>query len=261
MVADLRFALELLKMTLKSVASQRNSMLLRAFFAFTNHAIYIPVWLVIFSVSPDIQGWTLQHVFLTYAMSMCCWGIVFFTAFGLRTIPDQIDHGEFDAYLTLPKPVLLSAAISSSKNTGVGDFLFGCGLLIFCHFHFGVSLALMPFFIVMGCVVLASAVLFFATLGFWLRQFYGSAEEIYFNFSLLATRPAPIYTGVFKVIALTVVPVSLMAQIPVEFIFTHQWPLLAFGVIGTIAYATLAIAFFHVGLRHYESGNRFGVRG
>lgn len=33
------------------------------------------------------------------------------------------------------------------------------------------------------------------------------------------------------------------------------------SVIGAAAYAFIAVSFFHIGLRHYESGSRFGVRG
>jgi len=248
-------------MTFKSATSQRGAMLVRAFFSVITHSIYIPVWTVVFSISPDISGWTMQHAFFAYGLSISCWGIVSLLAFGLRTIPEQIDHGEFDSYLTLPRPVLLSAAISSSKNTGLGELLFGTGLIIFCGVHFGMSLVFVPLFLVMGSVVFASGVLLFATFGFWLKQYFASAEEIYFNFSLMASRPAPVFSGVFKVIALTAIPVSLMSHVPIEFVFTHHFPLLGFAILGTLAYAVMAISFFKIGLRHYESGSRFGVRG
>ncbi len=261
MANNFAFFLSLIRMTFRSATMQRGAMLIRAFFSIATHLIYIPIWLVIFSVAPDIQGWKIEHALFAYGLSISCWGIVSLFAFGLRTIPEQIDHGELDAYLTLPKPVLLSAAISSSRNTGLGEILFGLSLLIFCGVHYGVSLAFLPLFLIMGSVVFASGILFFATIGFWLKQFYASAEEIYFNFNLMASRPAPIFSGVIKILALTLIPVSLMTHIPVEFMFEHHVKVLLFAILGVVGYAVLAVSFFHLGLRHYESGNRFGVRG
>lgn len=261
MAANLKYLWALLGMTFKSSVSQRNAVLVRAVLAVITHLMYFPVWIIIFSISPDIMGWTLKHGLYTYALCLVCMGIVSLLAFGLRTIPEQIDHGEFDAYLTLPRSVLLTAALSSSKNSGLGEIIFGLGALIFCKIHFGMSLALLPLFLMMGCTIYASAILIFATCGFWLKQFYASADELYFNFVLMASRPAPIFTGVAKVIALTILPVSLMSRVPVEFVFTHHVSLLIYAAFGIMAYAVLAVSFFHIGLRHYESGSRFGVRG
>lgn len=261
MAGNLRYLWALLSITFKSVASQRGAMLLRGFFAVVTHVVYFPVWYLMFSYTPSIGGWTLQHAFLGYGISIACWGIVALTMFGLRTLPQQIDNGELDSYLTLPKPVLLSAALSTSRNSGLGELLAGLGFILFAGFKYHIDLTFIPLILVMGSIVFASGILFFASFGFWLKQFYASAEEIYFNYNLMASRPAPIFTGMFKIISLTIIPIGLMTHIPIEFIMTHQFKFLIFSVVGTIAYAILAVAFFHHGLKHYESGNRFGVRG
>lgn len=260
-MGNLKYLFALLSMTFKSAFSQRLAMFIRGVFAFLTFVIYFPVWLVLFSYTPSIGGWTLQHAFLAYGLSICCWGIVALTLYGLRTLPQQIDNGELDSYLTLPKPVLLSAALSTPRNSGLGELLSGLILIGVAGYKYHIDLTFIPLFLVMGSIIFASGILFFASLGFWLKQFYASAEEIYFNFNLLASRPAPIFTGVFKVIILTLMPIAFMTHIPIEFLLTHQWKLLALSLIGTTAYAVFAIAFFHLGLRYYESGNRFGVRG
>lgn len=261
MAGNLRYLWALLAITFKSVASQRTAMILRGLFAVLTHLIYFPVWYVMFSFAPSIGGWTLQHAFLAYGISIACWGIVALTMFGLRTLPQQIDNGELDSYLTLPKPVLLSAALSTSRNSGLGELMAGVGLIAYAGYKYHIDLTFIPLILVMGSVVFASGVLFFASCGFWLKQFYASAEEIYFNYNLMASRPAPIFSGVFKIITLTIVPIGFMTHIPVEFLMTHQYKFLLLSLVGTIAYAVFAIAFFYTGLKHYESGNRFGVRG
>lgn len=261
MAGNLRYLWALLSITFKSVVSQRGAMMLRGIFAVVTHVIYFPVWYVMLSFAPSIGGWTLQHAFLGYGISIACWGIVALTMFGLRTLPQQIDNGELDSYLTLPKPVLLSAALSTSRNSGLGELLAGGAFIIFAGYRYHIDLTFIPLILLMGSIVFASGILFFASLGFWLKQFYASAEEIYFNFNLMASRPAPIFTGAIKIISLTLVPIGLMTHIPIEFIMTHQFRFLWFAMAGTGAYAIFSIAFFYHGLKYYESGNRFGVRG
>lgn len=261
MAGNLRYFWALLAMTFKSAASQRGAMMIRAVFSVLTHVIYFPVWFVIFQYTPSIGGWGIPHACLAYGIAMACWGIVSLTAYGLRTLPQQIDHGELDSYLTLPKPILMSAALSTSRSSGVGEVFFGIGLILYAGFRYHIDLTWMPLILVMGSVVFASGILFFASFGFWVRQFFASAEEIYFNFSLMSSRPAPIFTGLFKIVSLTVIPVGFITHIPVAFLMTHQVHLLTLSVVATIAYAIFAGAFFYMGLRHYESGNRFGVRG
>lgn len=261
MVGNLRYLWALLSITFKSAISQRGAMLLRGGISALTHTIYIPVWYVMFSFAPNIGGWTLQHALLAYGLATACWGIVALLAYGLRTLPQQIDNGELDSYLTLPKPILLSAALSTSRNSGLGELMIGIGLIIFAGVKYDIDLTFIPLFLVMGSIVFASGILFFASFGFWIKQFYASAEEIYFNYNLMASRPSPIFSGIFKLISLTIIPIGLMTHIPVEFILTHQWKLLFFSAFGTVAYAIFASAFFYMGLRHYESGNKFGVRG
>jgi ABC-2 type transport system permease protein len=258
---NIRYLWALLTITFKSAASQRGAMMLRGLFAVITHVFYFPVWYVMFSYAPSIGGWTLPHAFLAYGISICSWGIVALTMFGLRTLPQQIDNGELDSYLTLPKPVLLSAALSSSRNSGLGELLAGIGFMTFAGFKFHLDLTFMPLIVFMSSIVFASGILFFASFGFWLKQFYASAEEIYFNYNLMSSRPAPIFTGMFKIISLTIIPIGFMTHIPIEFIMTHQFRFLALSMLGTIGYSVFAITFFNLGLKYYESGNRFGVRG
>lgn len=261
MAGNLRYLWALLSITFKSMTSQRTAMILRGALSMMTHMIYFPVWYVMFSYAPTIGTWTLPHMFLAYGIAITCWGIVALTMFGLRTLPQQIDNGELDSYLTLPKPVLLSAALSTSRNSGLGEVVVGILFITFAGLRYHIDLTFIPLILIMGSITFASGVLFFASLGFWLKQFYASAEEIYFNYNLMASRPEPIFTGFLKLVSLTLVPIGFMTHVPIEFIMTHQVKLLLFSMIGTIAYAVFACAFFYAGLKYYESGNRFGVRG
>jgi ABC-2 type transport system permease protein len=261
MGGSFRYAMALMGMVLKSAASQRGAILLRGLASLIIHLCYIPVWFVMFSRISSINGWGIEHALLAYAIGTICWGLVSLLAYGLRTIPQQIDNGEMDGYLTLPQPVLISAAICTSKSTGLGEFIFGIALSTYAGIHYGMNLSYLPLLILLGSAALASVILFIASLGFWIQQYYSSAEEIYFNFNLMASRPAPIFTGVFKLISLTILPFGLMTHAPIQMLEAHQASLLPLVVVGVVGYCVLSISFFYLGLKRYESGNRFGVRG
>lgn len=261
MGGSFRYAIALMGMVLKSAASQRGAVLLRGVFSVIIHLCYIPVWFVMFSRIPSINGWGIEHALLAYAIATICWGLVSLLAYGLRTIPEQIDNGEMDGYLTLPQPVLISAAICTSKSTGLGEVIFGTAICVYAGIHYGIDLSYLPLLLVLGSAALAGGILFLASLGFWVRQFYSSAEEIYFNFNLMASRPATIFTGVFQLVSLTILPFGLMTHAPIQMVEAHQTSLLLLVAAGVVGYCILSIAFFYLGLKRYESGNRFGVKG
>lgn len=260
-MGSLRYTWALLGMVMKSGVQQRGAMITRGVLSIITHCTYIPIWFIFFSYMPSMSGWGLPQALMAYGLSIACWGLVSIPFFGLRLLPQHIEHGELDSYLTLPQPVVISAALSSSKSSGLGEVVFGVALCLYAGIHYNMGIAWIPLFLMLGTIVFASGILFFGSLGFWVRQFYASAEEIYFNFNLLASRPAPIFTGFMYVLSLTLVPVAFMTHIPVEYLDTHRASLLVFVVIGTLAYAVFAVGFFYLGLKHYESGNRFGVRG
>ncbi|MBL8638542.1 MAG: ABC-2 family transporter protein [Alphaproteobacteria bacterium] len=261
MGGSFRYAMALMGMVLKSAASQRGAVLLRGASSLLIHLCYIPVWFVMFSRIPSINGWGIEHALLAYAVATSCWGLVSLLAYGLRTIPEQIDNGEMDGYLTLPQPVLISAAICTSKSTGLGEVIFGIAVCVYAGIHYGTNLSYLPLLILLGSAILAGGVLFIASLGFWMRQYYSSAEEIYFNLNLMSSRPAPIFTGVFQLISLTILPFGLMTHAPIQMVAAHQTSLLSLVIIGVVGYCIFSISFFYLGLKRYESGNRFGVRG
>ena len=159
----MRYLWALLAITFKSAASQRGAMMLRGVFSVLMHAIYFPVWFVIFRYTPNIGGWGIQQACLAYGIAIACWGIVSLTVYGLRTLPQQIDHGELDSYLTLPKPILMSAALSTSRSSGLGELIFGVGLILYAGIQYHIDLTWIPVVLVTGSVVFASGILFFAS--------------------------------------------------------------------------------------------------
>lgn len=257
MGGDLRYFLALFRMSVKTSLSLRGAFLLRATFSTINHAIYLTIWVLFFKAVPSIHGWGLHQVLLSYGMALAAWGILSLFAFGLRTLPQQIDHGELDAYLVQPRPVLLNVAMGSPKTSGLGEMLFGIALCVAVSFKMQISLPLVLFFLVCGTMIFMSLVLAYASLGFWLNNFNGAAEEMYFNFNILASRPPAAFSPLMQVVAVTVVPVAFMTHIPISYFTSHAvWILPAVPGMAVLCMG-LAYMIFAGGLKRYESGNRF----
>lgn len=257
----MHYFLKLVAVNMKSIASLRVAALIRTTFQIAQHALYLLIWVVMFDHIPSIGGWTREHLFLAYGIGIFAWGLMAFIGYGLRSLPQQIDQGELDVALTQPKPVLMTVAVSSSKGSGPPEAIMGLMLMTYCGVVLDVSLPLLLLMSICAFLVFASMVLMIGSLGFWVGQMYEWAEELYYNIFIISNRPEGIFTGGLKLMTYTAMPVAFMTFLPVRVLIDHQYELIAATLGGTIILVALALWLFHAGLRHYESGNRFGVRG
>ena len=252
---------KLIAVNMKSIASLRIAAMIRTTFQLCQHALYLLIWVVMFDHIPSIGGWTREHLFLAYGIGIFAWGMMAFIGYGLRSLPQQIDQGELDVALTQPKPVLMTVAVSSSKGSGPPETLMGLLLMIYCGIVLDVSIPLLLLMSFCAFLVFASMVLIIASLGFWVGQMYEWAEELYYNIFIISNRPEGIFTGTLKLMTYTAMPVAFMTYLPVRVLIDRQHELITAILGGTVVLVALALWLFHTGLRHYESGNRFGVRG
>ncbi|MBL4589471.1 MAG: ABC-2 family transporter protein [Alphaproteobacteria bacterium] len=259
--SNLRYILALLKVSMKSALSLRAVYAVRTIFNISNHAIYMSIWFIIFDRVPSIGGWGIEHILLAYGIGIVTWGTVSFFALGLRRLPLQIDNGELDIYLTQPRPLLINIAMGCSQAAGPPEIIFGIIVLTIAGFMTSVSLFWLFFMVICATCVFGSMILAYGSIGFWLNGFYESSEEINFNAFIISNRPEAVFDGWLQIIILTVVPVTFMTHLPIEFLLTHKLSALFGTVFGTMACMCVSYLIFKAGLRRYESGNRFGVRG
>lgn len=261
MGADLLYFLALLRATLKTTASLRAAYVTRAVFSVLTHGAYLIVWFFLFEAVPSLGGWRLEHVLFAYGLTVVSWGLLSFFAYGLRTLPRQIDSGDLDSYLIQPRPILLNVMAGSGKSSGLGEILFGLVLMLWAASKIGVSVWVVLFLILNGVLVFGAMVLALASLGFWLRDFFDTAEILYYSYNIMASRPAPAFDGIVYIAALTIVPVAFMTHLPVQAVVDHRYAAILWTLGGTFACLAVSYAIFRVGLGRYESSNRFGVRG
>ncbi|MGE4313135.1 MAG: ABC transporter permease [Pseudobdellovibrionaceae bacterium] len=258
---ELSYIGKLLAINMKSAASLRAAYAIRSAFTLINHAIYLCLWVIIFHAVPSIGGWQIQHILLAYGLGILIWGILSFFAYGLRTLPKQIDHGALDVYLTQPRPVLVNVALGNTQTAGLPEILLGLIVLLIAGHITSVSIPMLLFLGLCSAIVFCSAVLAYGSLGFWLKNYHSSAEELYFNIFIMATRPEGVFHNWMAILIFTVMPVAFMTHVPLRVLLEHDMIALAITLAGTLTCSILSYKIFLTGLRHYESGSRFGVHG
>ena len=103
-------------------------------FIMLNDAAFLIQWMILFHLKNEIGGYTIREVMLLWGLTAGSYGIsrIFFArAFAL---PELIVNGKLDAYLVMPKNVLLSVITSATNPSAIGDLLYG--IVVFCVFCF-----------------------------------------------------------------------------------------------------------------------------
>jgi ABC-2 type transport system permease protein len=169
-------------------------------------------------------------------------------------------NGGLDAYLSMPRNVLLHACITVSDPTAWGDILFAVGaFLLLLHpdlLHFGLFLLLA----LQAALIFAAFLVMFGSLAFFLGNTEGLTQQMLGALTTFSTYPMNIFTGVVRLVLFTVIPAGFVSFVPLQLLQQFSWPLLG-GMTGfTLLFVAAAVGIFSVGLRRYESGNLLGMQ-
>lgn len=228
-------------------------------FMVLNNGAFIIQWVILFHLKKDIGGYTMKEVMLLWGLAASTFGlarILFDRAFSL---PDLIINGKLDAYLVMPKNVLLSVITSSTNTSAIGDLLYG--LAVMCIFSFGVArFFLFLLFTVTGAVIMTAFAVIMGSLSFWFvraEMFGNHMVNCMISFN---TYPDGIFRGKVRFLLYNIIPVGMVVYQPVHVMMRFDAKVL-FIVIGyTILIAAAAAFVFYRGLRRYSSGNLMEAR-
>jgi ABC-2 type transport system permease protein len=194
-----------------------------------------------------------------YGSIAAAFGLCVVMAGGARTLARSIVEGRLDAVLVQPKDALLHVTASQMRPSGFGDVVSGLGLVAFSGYLQPSSIANTLVAIVLGAIVLSATAILLQSLAFWFGHVEGLARQVWEFVIAFSSYPETISVGLLKVVLFTVVPAGFAAYLPVGLIREFSWTGLAMAAGGAALYATLAFVVFRLGLRRYESGNRFGA--
>ena len=259
--ASLRFAAALVGINLKSSFALRGAFWLQAAFMVANNVLYFAFWWIFFDRFEEIRGWRVADVAALFGIVATGFGASVVFAGGVRELSRSIVDGDLDAFLTQPKSPLLQVTMSRTQASGWGDMCSGLGFLGLSGLVGWQSLPLAAVAVLCSaCVFVASGVILHS-LAFWLGRIEPVARQMWDFLVMFSSYPRPLFAGALKLVLFTLIPAGFIGYLPVELVRNFDWTGLVAAVAGAAGYALLAVAVFRTGLRRYESGNRFGVRG
>lgn len=228
-------------------------------FMMLNNASFLVQWAILFRLKEDIGGYSFREVMLLWGLSASSFGLSHILFARVFSLPELIINGKLDAWLVLPKNVLLGVMTSSTRTSAIGDLLYG--ILAVCLTGFQIKRILLFFlFTVTGAVIITAFALLVGSLSFWLVR-----TEIFGNQMLnvvisFATYPDGIFKGAAKFLLYSIIPTGMMVYQPVHMITDMDLSGLLMVLDYAVLLSVIAAAVFYRGLRNYSSGNLMGAR-
>ena len=225
-----------------------------------NDGLWLFFWYTYFHQFPLVHGWQNTDIVVIWAVAACGYGLSVGVFGNAPKLAILIMNGGLDAYLGMPRYVLLHASISASDPTAWGDILFAVGSLLVLVRPNPVQIALFVLLALMGAFIFTAFTIIFCSLAFFVGNTDGLAQQMRNALITFSTYPMNLFSGVVRLMLFTVIPAGFISFIPLQLLHQFTWPLLG-GMIGfTALIVVIAVTMFECGLHRYESGNLLGMQ-
>jgi len=251
----MKFFFHLIRTSIRASITVRGAFLLETLLGILNNLVFFSMWWIFFKQFDDIGGWRLSDMAASMAIMTGAYGLTQICFGGVKSLGLIILNGDLDPFMTQPKNLLLHLAGSKSRSRGWGHLLTTAILLS------SQSFSALPFLLIIsGCLVFTSMGILVHSLTFWLGSIESVSQKYLDSLFVFALYPTNMYSGILQLIMFTVIPAGLIGYLPVELLRSFSW--LKLGVVLGSSLGLMALAFlvFHLGLKRYESGNKFGMR-
>lgn len=258
MLKEFIFYLQLIRVSIRASISKRGAFLMECLFMLANNFIFFTMWWIFFRQFNDIAGWKFPDMMAVMTVGMGSWGIMQVCFGGSRFLSRSIVNGELDPFMTQPKNLLLQLLGSRSLTRGWGHLLTSLILIFLGGLIPKIPLILI--FIMTGGIVFTSIAVMIHSVAFWVGSMEGLAKKMTDITFLFAHYPTNIYSGLLQVVMFTIFPAGIIGFVPVELLRNFSLKIFILLIISSLIFAFLAFKVFYLGLKKYESGNRFGIR-
>lgn len=256
----LKFLRALTRTNLRASVALRGAFWTRVTFMFLNNFIFLVMWWVFFEKYDTVRGWRMADMTAIYGVGAGAFGLAVIFGNGVRELARVIVQGDLDSFLTQPKTPLLHVAGARSEASGWGDLASAVVLFALSGY---VSPSMVPLCLV-ACV--CGALVFIATaamincLAFWLGEIEALSQQATNFLLIFSLYPSSIFGGWLRAVLFSAIPAGFITFLPVDLLRDFRWTTLGAVVAAALLYTFLAGVVFALGVKRYESGNRFGVR-
>jgi ABC-2 type transport system permease protein len=225
-----------------------------------NNGMYFVFWVLFFDRFKRIQGWGLSEMFMLFGVVAAGFGLTVYLFGNLNALADVIVTGKLDYYLSLPRPVLLHVLASSSRPSGMGDFIYGILSFLVAGQYDLNTLLRFTLGLLLSMTIFLSFMVAVQSLAFWFGNTQQLSQQAYMAMITFSIYPINLFDGTAKLLLFTVLPAALIGALPAEFIKSFSWTELAALLGAALGFLALAIFVFYRGLRRYESGSAIQVQ-
>ncbi len=260
-VSTLRFIGAYAAANLQAAMEYRVAFLVQVITMVANDSLWLFFWWTYFQQFPLTNGWQHTDIVILWAISACGFGLSVCMFGNAGKLAMLIMNGGLDAYLGMPRNVLLHVCIAATDPTGWGDIIFAVGAyLLFLHPDLS-HLGLFVLLALLVSLIYTSFLVILCSLAFFLGNTEGLAQQMSGALISFSSYPMDIFHGVVRLLLFTVIPAGFMSFIPLQLLRQFTWPLLGAMVGSTALIVCIAVGLFELGLRRYESGNLLGGQG
>ncbi len=257
---SLRFIGAYVLANLQAAMEYRVSFWVQIFTMVANDSLWLFFWWTYFHQFPLVHGWQSTDIVILWAVAACGFGISMGVFGNARQLAALIMNGGLDAYLGMPRYVLLHVCIATSDPAAWGDIIFAVSAyVLFLHpdlLHF----ALFVLLVLQASLIFTAFVVILGSLAFFMGNTEGLAQQMLQALTSFSTYPMNIFSGVVRLLLFTVVPAGFISFVPLQLLRQFTWPLLGVMVGFTVLIVSVAAGLFQLGLRRYESGNLLGMQ-
>jgi ABC-2 type transport system permease protein len=171
-----------------------------------------------------------------------------------------IMNGGLDAYLGMPRNVLLHVCITASDPSAWGDIVFAVGAFVLLLHPDLLHFALFLFLSLLGALIFVSFLVILGSLAFFLGNTEGLSQQMLGALVTFSTYPMNIFNGVVRIFLFTIIPAGFISFVPMQLLQHFSWALFAGIISFTLLFVSIAVCIFQLGFRRYESGNLLGMQ-
>jgi ABC-2 type transport system permease protein len=219
---------------------------------------------LIFDRIPSLRGWSLGEVALLYGLTATAFAIEKFIGRGFDVFHRKVARGDFDGVLIRPWDtffLILADEFPLRRFGRLGQAVLVLGFAfrsVGLRWTWGRALYL-PLVLCSGCAFYLAVIIVQATACFWTVQAVEFTNIFSYGGTMMASYPLEIYADWFRKFFTFIVPLAFVSYFPALYLLEKPDPL---GFPRWFAFLTppvclavlgLAIAFWHYGVRHYQS--------
>ena len=188
------------------------------------YAVNLIFFTLLYGQTETIGGWTLDQTYIFIAGFFLV-DAIHMTVFSnnMWWLPLLVNKGDLDYYLVRPVSSLFFLSLREFAANSFINLLIAIGIVTWAIARYpgelsAVNISTFAVLILAGAFLHYCLHLLFILPVFWLHTNRGLAM-VFFSIGKLGERPDRIYTGLTRVILLTVLPLALIASIPTDTLF------------------------------------------